>query len=609
MKSIIKTMLTLLFTSCFLQAVNSETTEPIVSPQINNAGNGRHIVRVDNNFKYVLLPIEDFAPEYEVSILVDTKLETTFNVRLAMNHIDYYMPLDLSPYKSGNVILDVKSSLEEYNARAKKDTLWLTNITQSNIYNVENTEQYRPSYHHTPLYGWMNDPNGMFYKDGTWHLFFQYGPYGSTWNNMTWGHSVSNDLLHWTPLDNAILPDGLGTIFSGSAVVDKSGSAGFGKDAIVAIYTQADRSQMQSMSYSTDGGKSFSTYKKNPILTLPYEARDPKVFYCESTGKWIMVLASAPAHEVEFYSSDNLTDWTLESRFGKRYGCLDGVWECPDLMELNIRGTDEKRWVLICNINPGGIYGGSATQYFVGTFDGHEFICDTEPEITRWVDYGKDHYAAVSWSNTPDNRHTMIAWMSNWQYCAVVPTTQYRSANTLPRDVELFRGDDGELHLASTPSPEVDNARGMMTDLGSFAVSNKEITKSIPQNLCNAYELDIELNAENAENIDITLSNSNGEKVIMTYNTTDSTFSMDRTASGIIDFSTDFPCITSAPCPDNKKLSLRIFFDHSSLEVFEGEGRFTMTNLVFPTLPYDKISVITDGGKAKVVSAKIYEMK
>ncbi|MCD8292726.1 MAG: glycoside hydrolase family 32 protein, partial [Prevotellaceae bacterium] len=408
---------------------------------------------------------------------------------------------------------------------------------------------------------------------------------------------------------NAILPDALGTIFSGSAVVDTDGSAGFGKEAVVAIYTQADISQMQGMSYSTDGGKSFITYKKNPILTLPYEARDPKVFRYEPAGKWIMVLASAPAHEVEFYSSDNLVDWTFESKFGRGYGCQDGVWECPDLMELDVRGTGGKRWVLICNINPGGIYGGSATQYFVGTFDGHRFLCDTGPGITRWMDYGKDHYAAVSWHNAPGGRHTMLAWMSNWQYAAAVPTTQYRSADTLPRDVELYRGDDGELYLASVPSPEVDLARGKMTSFGAFTASKKGVSKVVPETSRDACELDIELTADDAERVYITLSNGNNERVVMTYDLKASTFSMDRRESGVTGFSADFPCITTAPCADSKQLSLRLFFDHSSLEVFEGEGRFTMTNLVFPTEPYDTLTISCDTGKARVASAKLYEMK
>ncbi len=569
----------------------------------------RRLLRADGEKRFVLLPVEDAAPESEIRVLADTRTAAVVKVRLAVTRVDYYVPLDLAPYSGKTVLLDIRSSAAEDDVRNNRASVWTDNIRQSDVFTADNTELYRPSYHHTPQYGWMNDPNGMFYADGTWHLFFQYGPYGSTWNNMTWGHSTSTDLTHWTRRGNAISPDGLGTVFSGSAVIDKTGSAGFGENAVVALYTQDDLTQMQSLSYSTDGGETFSAYAGNPVLVLPYEARDPKVFRHEQTGKWIMVLASAPEHEVEFYSSDNLSDWTFESRFGRGYGCQDGVWECPDMMELGIRGTDEKRWVLVCNINPGGPNGGSATQYFTGTFDGHEFVCDTAPEVTRWADYGKDHYAAVSWNNAPDGRHTMIAWMSNWQYAAVVPTVQYRSADTLPRDAELFRDDTGALRLALSPAEEVGKIRGKAVSFGSFNVSANGVRKAIPESARWAYELDLDINAGGADRVYITLSNAKGEKTEMVFDPGTSTLSMDRSASGITDFSPDFPCATAAPCPAGKTLGLRLFFDHSSIEVFESLGRFAMTNLVFPTLPYDGISFRSEGGRARITSAKIYEMK
>ncbi len=577
-------------------------------------GEGHYIIRVDTTRRFVLLPIEDAAPEFDVRILTDGNVARSIDVRLAVDHVDYCMPLDLKPFAGADVILDIRSkggdsgeSVKEIVPLNGQQSAWLDAIGQSDSFDTTNTEAYRPSYHHTPLYGWMNDPNGMFYKDGQWHLFFQYGPYGSTWNNMTWGHSVSTDLLHWTQLDNAILPDGFGTIFSGSSVVDRKGTAGLGKAAIVSIYTQAGRSQIQSMSYSNDGGRTFTKYSQNPILVTGYEARDPNMFWHEESGRWILVLASAPAREIDIYSSDNLIDWTLESSFGQRYGCLEGVWECPDLMELNVRGTDEKRWVLICNVNPGGPYGGSATQYFVGTFDGHEFVCESAPEVTKWMDWGKDLYATVSWSNAPAGRHTMIGWMSNWEYGAVVPTTQYRSANSLPRDVELFCAEDGELYLASTPSPEVDAGHGARTDLGSFTLASEPVSRVIPEAVREAYEMDIELDASEAENVSLTLSNPKGEKVVMTWDPAGATFAMDRTASGITDFSAKFPCVTAAPCSHGNRLCLRLFFDHSSLEVFETQGRFTMTNLVFPSVPYDTLTV--SGKGATVTGAAVYEMK
>ncbi len=571
---------------------------------IDEAQEGNRLVRIDGGERYVLLPIEDAAMESQVRIIVDTKLEQTINVRLAMDRVDYFVPLDLSAYRDKCIILDVRS--DKRNERYVEDAVWISAISQSDTFDTANREPFRPTYHHTPLYGWMNDPNGLFYKDGVWHLFFQYGPYGSTWNNMTWGHSISSDLIHWTHLDNAVYPDGLGVIFSGSAVIDKDNSAGFGQDAVVAIYTQTEHSQVQSLSYSTDGGNTFNTYKANPVLVTPYEARDPKVFLYEETGQWIMILASVFARQIDIYSSSDLKEWTLESHFGAGYGSKDGVWECPDLVEVPIRATNEKRWVLISNVGRGQANG---TQYFVGSFDGHSFVCDTPQETTKWVDYGMDHYAAVTWHNAPDDRTVLLAWMCGGQYSGDVPTQQYRSADTLPRDLELYYGADGDLYLSSLPSPEVEKARGAMVDIGSFNISDKVVSKNIPADFSEAYELDLELSGIDAETIvNIELSNSKGERVVMNYDSAAATFAMDRTQSGIVDFNPAFPCVTTAPCPTGAELHLRLFFDHSSMELFESEGRFTMTNILFPSEPYNTLRLSTAGGKAKVEKAVIYKM-
>ena len=276
---------------------------------------------------------------------------------------------------------------------------------------------------------------GMFYKDGVWHLCYQWNPYGSKWQNMTWGHSTSKDLVNWEHQPATIIPDGLGTIFSGSSVVDTNNTAGYGKNAVVTLYTSCDASQVQSMAHSTDNGATFTKYAGNPIITLDTEARDPNMFWHEPTQQWVLVLAHALEHEMLIYTSPNLRDWTLQSSFGKGLGCQSGVWECPDLFELPVDGNGVKKWVLICNINPGGPFGGSAAQYFVGDFDGKTFTPDRDKQgnvPTKWLDFGKDNYASVSFSDAPDNRRTLIGWMNNWQYAAEVPTLQYRSANTLP---------------------------------------------------------------------------------------------------------------------------------------------------------------------------------
>jgi levanase/fructan beta-fructosidase len=419
-----------------------------VQPRV--LGDNHAMVSIDTNYKYVLLPVEERAENASVRVIgKDNQSYRRPNVRLSVDHVDYYVPLEIKDGQTLDIIFHgdrrTKGVLKEF-------ACW-KEMKFSNTFDTSNVERFRPEYHHSPVYGWMNDPNGMFYKDGEWHLYFQYNPFGSLWENMTWGHSVSKDLVHWEALPNAIEADAIGTIFSGSCVVDTRNSAGFGKNAIIAYYTSAAEAQTQSMAYSTDGGRTFTKYEKNPVITsdIP-DFRDPKIFWHEPTQKWIVVLAAG--QEMQFYSSPNLKEWTFESSFGREYGNHGGVWECPDMMQLPVRGTGQQKWMLVCNINPGGPFGGNATQYFVGQFDGHKFTCESKPEVTKWMDYGKDHYATVSFSNAPENRHVVIAWMSNWQYANQVPTHQFRSSNSIPRDLDLF-ADGEETYCGVIPSKEM----------------------------------------------------------------------------------------------------------------------------------------------------------
>ena len=536
--------------------------------------NNHCIYRISTPGKYLLMPVQEKAEMCNVAVIDKNNRVKTLNVRLAANHVDYYVPLKIEEFDDRNSLaLDI-----HINGSYRNDgelagfTCW-KKMKTADTFDTANREQYRPVYHHTPAYGWMNDPNGMFYKDGVWHIYFQRNPYGSQWENMTWGHSTSTDLLHWTFEGDAIEPDNWGTVFSGSAVVDKEGTAGFGKDAVVALYTSAGENQTQSLAYSNDDGKTFTKYNGNPIITsnVP-DFRDPHVFWNDEIKKWNMILAAG--QQMNIYSSDNLRDWTLESSFGAGYGSHDGVWECPDLMKLHVRGTDKEKWLLICNINPGGPFGGSATQYFVGSFDGRKFTCETAPEVTKWMDYGKDHYATVSFDNAPDGRHVALAWMSNWQYANQVPTMQYRSANSIPRDLDLYEY-EGETYCGVTPSPEVTAAR------------SKKKGKSLTE-VC---EVVVNLRG----NCTLTLSNDKGEKVTMTYDEKERTFSMDRTKSGLSDFSDDFAAVTTAPV-HGKLSTLRLFIDRSSIEAIDADGRMAMTNLVFPTKPYNRLTV---KGKAK----------
>ena len=546
--------------------------------------NNHALYRIDQNNQnknYLLLPVQENAEMSNVKVIADNAQLKTFNVRLASNHIDYYVPLDLGEFKNQKgLMLDIHVNGNYCNDGGISTFGCWKNMQFSDSYDMKNREQYRPAYHHTPAYGWMNDPNGMFYKDGVWNLYFQHNPYGSQWENMTWGHSTSTDLLHWKYEGDAILPDVIGTIFSGSAVVDKNNTAGFGEGAVIALYTSAGENQTQSMAYSTDGGKTFTKYAGNPVITsnVP-DFRDPHMFWNEDIKKWNMILAAG--QQMNIYTSDNLKDWKYESSFGTGYGNHDGVWECPDLMKLKVRGTDKEKWMLICNINPGGPFGGSATQYFVGDFDGHKFTCDSKPEVTKWMDYGKDHYATVTFDNAPEGRHVALAWMSNWQYAAQVPTMQYRSGNSIPRDLGLFEH-KGETYCSVVPSQEVTSAR------------SKKATKTLSE----ACELVVNLKGDAT----ITLSNAKNEKVVMSYDAKNETFSMDRTQSGKIDFSDDFAVKTTAPTYGKMK-QLRIFIDKSSIEAIDAEGKMAMTNLVFPTKPYNKVTV---KGKGKYV---VYNLK
>ena len=556
-----KTVITLMALMLALVGVSAQE-KPLV------LGKSHAMQRVEVNNKYLLLPVQEREDNANIRVLADGKEVQSLNVRLAVDKVDYYVPLDINRFGKKELLLDITFYGDRRFTGAMKDFLCWKDMKQGDTFDTTNREKYRPAYHHTPAYGWMNDPNGMFYKDGVYHLYYQWNPYGSMWENMTWGHSTSKDLIHWETQPTAIEPDALGAIFSGSCVVDKK------NDQVVAFYTSAGKAQVQSMAISKDNGITFEKFAGNPVLVSTEEDfRDPKAFWNPDIQKWNLVLAVG--QEMRFYSSSNLKDWTYESSFGRsteplsqnvyEYGCHDGVWECPDLMKLPVRGTDKQKWMLICNINPGGPFGGSATQYFIGEFDGHKFTC--EHRDTRWMDYGKDHYATVTFDNAPDGRKIALAWMSNWQYANQVPTKQFRSANSVPRDLDLFEH-NGQTYCGVTPSKELNALRGK-------AVSKLPKTCEIVVDVKGSTEM--------------VLSNSIGEQVVMKYDAAKQTFSMDRTRS-YASFSEAFPVETVAPTYGNIK-QLRIFIDNCSIEAFDAEGKMAMTNLVFPNEPYNNIKV------------------
>ena len=525
-------------------------------------GDSHAMLRLQQGQRLLLLPVQEKDEIANISV-VDSRNETVkrLNVRLAVDKVDYYVPLELT----GSMrLLDITFHGDRRQTGAVKDFACWREMKYSDSFDTANREHFRPQYHHTPLYGWMNDPNGMFYKDGVWHLYYQWNPYGSHWENMTWGHSTSRDLIHWEAQPTAIEADALGTIFSGSCVVDG--------DRVVAFYTSAGQHQTQSTAVSHDNGLTFEKYAGNPIITSDQpDFRDPKAFWNEEARLWNLILAVG--QEMHIYSSKDLKQWKFESTFGKEYGGHGGVWECPDLFKI------DDKWVLLCNINPGGPFGGSATQYFIGQFDGHKFTCESMPKVTKWLDHGKDHYATVSFYNAPDDRRVVLAWMSNWQYANQVPTKQFRSANSIPRDLGLFH-DGEETYVSVVPSKEMLAARGA------------KLKK--PTDCC-------EIVVDVKQNCAIELSNALGERVVMTYDAQKQTFAMDRTKSGDVSFSEAFPCVTTAPTHGALK-QLRLFVDRCSLEAFDADGRMAMTNLVFPTEPYNIIKV--KGGKAVVYGIK-----
>ena len=598
----VQTFLTILVMMIFSFSDASADTSSLL---IKDLGEGHCLVHINTNQRYLLLPVEEVMPDVRVSMIVNNKEVNVADVRLAVNRVDYFVPLDLSDYAGKNILLKFKLGSNDP-IRGKLSAVCCKEMKLSDTFDTGNREKFRPTYHFSPLYGWMNDPNGMVYKDGEYHLFYQHNPYGSKWGNMHWGHAISKDLINWEHRPDAITTAALGTIFSGSAVVDTDNTAGFGAGAIVAIYTQNSDRQVQSIAYSTDNGRSFTKYENNPVLTSDArDFRDPKVFWHKETQRWIMLLAVG--QEMQIFSSSNLKDWAFESSFGEGQGAHGGVWECPDLFELPVDGTNEKKWVLLCNLNPGGPFGGSATQYFVGTFNGKEFVNES-PSKTKWMDWGKDHYATVTWSDAPDNRRIAIAWMSNWQYANDVPTFQYRSPNSVPRDLSLFTV-DGETYLQSAPSPELLKLRDI-SKKRSFKVNGTRTIKDMIAGNEGAYEIELTIENQHADVIGFRLYNDKGEEVDMQYDMKEKKFSMDRRKSGDVGFNENFPMLTWTAIESGKdELKLRLFVDKSSVEAFGDGGRFVMTNQVFPSEPYTHIDFYSKGGAYKVDSFVIYKLK
>lgn len=456
----------------------------------------------------------------------------------------------------------------------------------------------------------MNDPNGLVLYKNIYHMFYQYYPDSTVWGPMHWGHATSTDLMRWQEQPIALYPDSLGYIFSGSVVADvnntsKLGNAG--KPPLVAVFTYHNPAgeksgrndfQSQGLAYSVDDGNTWTKYRRNPVLTNPgiSDFRDPKVMWDVEYNKWIMTLAVK--NKVSFYSSTNLKKWNKESDFGSDKGAHGGVWECPDLIKMNYEGNTV--WVLLVSINPGGPNGGSATQYFVGDFNGKTF--KPFDDRVRWLDYGPDQYAGVTFSNT-GNKNIFLGWMSNWSYAQKLPTKSWRSAMTLPRELGIEKNEHGYI-VTSKPVNEVErlakNSFRLSDIVKGYTITQDALNSNVPYM--------IEATLKNTETFSIQLMNDARNQLVIGFNGDNKEFYIDRTAAGEASFDSYFAAVHTAPrLSDNKRINLTIIVDVSSVEFFADDGFTVMTELCFPKSILSKVDL--EPGKNEFIDVKYTNLK
>ncbi|WP_258802311.1 glycoside hydrolase family 32 protein [Pseudarthrobacter sp. NS4] len=491
---------------------------------------------------------------------------------------------------------------------------------------VASTDPFRPKWHYTSERNWLNDPNGLVYLNGTYHLFYQHNPLGPDWGNMSWGHATSPDLLHWEEQAVAIPCDAQEAIFSGSAVFDEHNTSGLGtaqNPPLVAVYTSAysDASplagrQAQSLAYSLDEGRTWTKYQGNPVLDrASADFRDPKVFWYDGAAGsyWVMVAVEAVERQVVLYKSGDLKTWEQLSSFGPA-NATGGVWECPDLFELPVdRDPGDRKWVLIVNINPGGIAGGSAGQYFVGEFDGVEFRSGStvteglQEDGSRmreygWLDWGRDYYAAVSFSGIADGRRVMIGWMNNWDYAGSTPTGGWRSAMSLPREVTLTRL-DGKVVLRQEATDPFEGP-----GLGSFSLGPQPLapgTLELPVT-AEVARIDVEFEPGPASSIGLIVRAGGTERTLLTYDVAGGMLRLDRRESGHVNFHEAFPSVETVAVPlQEGRLRLRVYLDRCSVEAFAQDGLATITDLVFPAEAGTGLAVFAVGEGAQLLALDV----
>ena len=491
-----------------------------------------------------------------------------------------------------------------------------TSISQ-NLYQ----ELHRPQLHFTPAANWMNDPNGMFYYEGKYHLFYQYFPDSTVWGPMHWGHAESKDLVHWEHLPIGLFPDSIGCIFSGGAVVDIANTSKLGtteKPPIVATFTHHDFAgekaktndfQKQSIAYSVDGGYEWTKFKGNPVIPNTEKIkdfRDPKVVWHEPSQKWILVLAAYD--RVKLYSSPNLIDWAFISDFG-----IEGdkrLWECPDLFPMKVKGSDETKWVLIVSIQKEAPNDGTATSYFIGDFDGTTFKCDIKDQ--KWLDWGTDNYAFVTWNNVPqdDGRILGIGWMSNWQYAQIVPTDKWRSAMTLSRELTLVKS-GSSFSLSSLPVEEFKSLRGKPTSFAQTNITEEKVLEGNFSASQTELELLVDLKKTTANSFGLKLQNDLGEHVSIKFDKGAGKMFVDRTNSRKDKFSEAFyKNVHAAPIDFGKeKMDIRLIIDAASIEIFIDNGALNFTSIFFPSEKFNNISLLANDGVFSLDKAEIYPLK
>jgi len=483
-------------------------------------------------------------------------------------------------------------------------------------------EKYRPQFHYTPERNWMNDPNGLVYHNGKYHLFHQYNPFGNRWGHMSWGHAVSDDLVHWEHKPVAIMEEGNEMIFSGSAVIDHQNSSGFGDGdtvPMVAIYTshytlgEDSVAQAQSLAYSLDGGETFTKYEGNPVLEFDDpDFRDPNVKWNEEMERWLMVVALPQQHKVQFYASDNLRDWEFLSDFGPA-GAIGGIWECPDFFPLQVDGNpDNIKWVLHVDMNPGSVAGGSGSQYFIGDWNGTEFIPDetVTEENVNWVDYGTDFYAAISWNNIPeeDCRRMWVGWMNNWDYANEIPVEPWKSAQSIPRSLELKTTGD-EIKLFQEPVAELKKLRTDHQTLQNMQISLDEISLADYGMSGKSFEMVIELAPGEAGNVGLKVRKGETDETVIGYDRGSGSLYVDRTNSGGSDCYDDFARRNDVPVSlKNDRLKLHIYVDWSSVEVFVNDGEYVFTNRIFPDPESREITLFSKNGNSEIIQLDFWTL-